>query len=531
MIPQSAIKAFLKAPRDDHRWLKEFSDADLDAALKSIKPLPQLNQGLRKSQKVGFLLGVAYPQFCFWYDMGTGKTVLSLELLRYWWECGKIRRALVFVTSDKAFPTWEKQRSHWNIDIPYIALSQPSSKEKWEALETFKEGLIFITYPAAVNMTTYWVKGKRGKKGGKPKNHMKLDPKLVAQLGKNVDALILDESTRAGHFHSLTTKLCAKLRENVQFCYALAGRPFGREPMMLWSQHHIVDGGETLGETLGLFRAAFYSEQDNPWDPKGFAKDYTFKKKMMPQLMRIVQHRSIAYSAEECGIKSKFIPIIEEVRLPEEASAYYRKVVDNIIAAKGNLQEMKNAFMRMRQLSSGFLGFRNDESGDRVEIGFAENPKLDRLLELIEEMPDDSKAVCFYDFTHTGRCIYHDLKEVGHDPIWLWSGNKNYAADLKMFMGDEACRVAIINNKIGAYSLDGLQVANYCFFVESPVGVLDREQAERRLRRQGQQKVVLQYDLCVRGTLDGKILQFHREGDDILAALRANPKSLLEALK
>lgn len=487
--------------------------------LKALKPPPQINSTLRFHQKLGFLLGTAYPQFCFFYDMGSGKTVLALELLRYWWQCGRLRRALVFVTSDKAFPTWEKQLKTWNIDLPSISLSAGSSVLKWQMLEDFKEGLIFITYPGAVAMTSHRVKSKRGK------NKMQLDPKLVKKLAQSVDAIILDESTKCA-WESLTSKLCAKLCQSAQFCYALAGRPFGRDPTMLWRQLFIVDGGQTLGETLGLFRAAFFSETDNPWAK--YAKDYTFKKKMMPELMRIVQHRSISYSAEECIDVPEFQSIIEEVSLPEEASVYYQKVVDQIIEARGNLELMKNAFLRMRQLSSGFLGFRNDESGERVEIAFAENPKLDRLLELIEAMPDDQGAVIFYSFTASGRRITKELEALGYDVMWLWSGTKDAQGALRKFQSDPKQRIAVINEKVGAYSLDGLQdKASYIYFYESPLGCIDRSQAEKRLVRQGQQRKVFIYDLVVRGTGDSKILQYHREGKELFRELMRNPKGLL----
>lgn len=862
MIPQAAIDAFLKAPRDDHRWLKDLDVLQLDNAIKALKPSPQINSALRLHQKVGILLGTAYPQFCFWYDMGSGKTILALELLRYWWKCKRLRRALVFVTSDKAFPTWEKQLKTWNIDLPFISLSASSSVLKWQMLEDFKEGLIFITYPGAVAMTSHRVKGKRGK------NKMQLDPKLVKQLAKNVDAIVLDEcfpaealvatprgdvpieklvvgeevftsvgvrriksvlrkhssltvllrlnngkeirctpnhpfftdlgwvcagnlkgrylhdfksvqqlrknvpsqkyscceilqstllleveektqlvskvwskncarpklhamwkefsgwfqkkilqssllfrgeqgkisleqkqkassfklrtkvafeqtvsgktcsplrntsleqrssnafgiprafktnisrywtynkrgkpwgkwpsiaktseissfcirpalGTGASHFirpeagwlsnllqgrlsisekeigyrsgwakpywekgqrlqeryqasgirvesvtckeficpidvfsleiedcphfyvegylvhnstkvawDSLTSQLCTKLRKSAQFCYALAGRPFGRDPTMLWRQYFIVDGGQTLGETLGLFRAAFFSETENPWAK--YAKDYTFKKRMMPELMRIVQHRSLSYAAEECIDVPEFQSIIEEVSLPEEASAYYQKIVDEIIAAQGNLELMKNAFLRMRQLSSGFLGFRNDKS-ERVEIAFAENPKLDRLLELIEAMPDDRGALIWYEFTASGRRIADALKALGRDVLWLWSGTKDAQGALRKFQSDPSQRFAVINNKVGAYSLDGLQdKANFAYVFESPLSVIDRSQAEKRLVRQGQQRKVFIYDLLVKGTLDRRILDFHKDGADLLKALRADPRALLE---
>lgn len=527
MIPQAAIDAFLKEPREDHRWLKQLTHKQVDAAIAALRPAPNLNPGFRAHQKVGFLLGVAYPRFAYWYDMGVGKTMLALELLRYWWECGLMRRTIILVTSEKAFPTWEKQIQRWKIDIPYITLGNSPSRQKWAQFEQFDKGLIILTYPGMVRMLSKQVKVK-----GKAKTRLKIDETLLDKFIAGAQALILDESTRAGHHESLISQGCSRIGERMDFCYALAGRPFGRDPLLLWAQYNILDGGDTFGETLGLFRAAFYTAEQNP-HARGkrakYAKDYTFQKRRMPRLMDMAQHRSLAYAAEECIDVPKFVPLIEEVSLPEEAEAYYKKVVEQVIASKGNLQEMKNAFIRMRQLSSGFLGFRNDESGKRVEVAFDENPKLDRLLELLEGLSDDRKAVVFYDFTYSGRKIMESLKEIGRHGIWLWSGTKDSTASLQRFQDRPDCTVAIINNRVGAYSLDGLQeVANYTMFYESPVSVIDREQAERRLRRDGQLRKVFQYDLVTKGTLDRRILQFHREGDDLLKALRINPQLLLK---
>lgn len=524
MIPKAAIDTFLKAPRDDHRWMKRLTHKQIDAALAALNPKVELEPGLRLHQKVCIYLGIAYPQFAYWLDLGTGKTTVILHILRYWWQTGNLTRALIFVKTNKAFPTWEAQIKRWNIDIPYVTL-QDSSHEKWKTLERFKEGLIIVPYPGAVAMTTQRSKNKKGK------IKFRLDPKAIKRLVSGVQALAMDESTCAGHFSSLTSQLCSRLRNQTEFCYALAGRPFGRDPTMLWAQHYIIDGGQTLGETLGLFRAAFYAEENNPWGNE-WSKNYTFKKRMLPKLMDLVQHRSISYDEHECIDVPKWQPILEEVSLPEEANAYYEKVVEAVISAKGNLREMKNAFMRMRQLSSGFLGFRNDDSGAKVEIAFDENPKLERLLDVLSELPDDRKAVIFYDFTFSGRTIYQRLKELELQGIWVWGATKNAAELQHKFQTNPKCRVAVLNSRIGAYSLDGLQeVANYTMFYESPVAVIDRDQATKRLRRQGQKRKVFEFDFVTKGTLDKRILHFHREGGELLQALRANPRELLKELK
>lgn len=520
MIPKAAVDAYLDRTLDSHLWVKSLTDKQLDSAIASLNPPPDLNPRFRLHQKACFLLGVAHPKFCFWLDMGTGKTLLALELLRYWIKCGKIRRALIFVFSDKAFPTWEKQVEEFGINLPVVTLTG-SSEQKWQQLSDLKEGLALVAYPGALYMATTRAQGRGGK------NKLKLDPVKVKRLQNWAQALVLDESTRASG-DSLTFALISQLRKTATVRYALAGRPFGRDPIMLWSQHYLIDDGETLGETKGLFRAAFYTEKQNYWAPNSYAKDYTFKTSMQTKLSEIIQHRSITYAATECIDLPKVVPITEAVSFPEEAEAYYRKVIEQAIEAKGNLREMTNIFLRMRQISSGFVGMKDDTTGERAEIEFEQNPKLERLLELIEEVLEGHGSVVFYEFTRSGRLIVSRLKKLGYKPVWLWSGTKDVKKELELFAKSKR-PVAVVNNKVGAMSIDGLQkVASYDFEFEAPLSVIDWEQARRRLVRDGQKHKVFQYSLQVKGTVDERIREYHAEGEDMFKALLRDPATVLK---
>lgn len=451
----------------------------------------------------------------------TGKTLLSLELLRYWWNCGRLRRALIFVTSDKAFLTWEAQMRRFDIGLPFAAL-EGSSANKWRTLEELGEGLALVTYPGAVAMTVRTVPGKKGKR------RQKIDPGLAADLREWAGGIIMDESTRVGHTN-LAHQLINKIKRDAVCRYALAGRPLGRDPTLLHGQYKLVDDGQTLGETLGLFRAAFFSEHKIPWDRSGRAREYKFCKSMRPDLARMMQHRSIAYSADECIDLPEAVPIAAELSFPVEAETYYKKVVKELIAARGNFRAVESAFLRMRQISSGFIGVRDDLTGDKAEIEFADNPKLDWQLDQLDNLPEGRKAVVFYEFNYSGRRLQEELRSRGIGSIRLWGGTEDHRKELTRFMSRPECEVALVNNKVGAYSLDGLQhVANYTFFYESPVSPIDREQAERRLERDGQEHRVMRYDPVVRGSADRRILQFHAEGEEMMDALVRDPSRALE---
>lgn len=519
MIHPDSIEEFLGQTRTTFEWIKTLNADALEAELRTLNPPPDLPDEVSVHQLACFLLGVAYPQFAFLLDMGMGKTLLMLILIRYWMKVGKVRKALVLVPTNTVVNGWEEQIEQWAPDLPYQLLQGPSSS-KWDAWEALSEGLGVITYQGLALMVS-----EKEKVKGKTRKRFQTVPKLLRRMAASVDALILDESTAVKRKGSLWFRAANAVAKHAQIRYALAGRAFGRDPEDLWAQFYLVDRGASLGDSLTLFRDVFYKKTRGYWT----MFEYKFDKAREPLLAQCIANRSIEYHMEE-GDLPPLVESIIKVRFPEETEAYYQRVVQEVIAAKGNYMLMKNAFLRMRQISSGFLGFRDDETGDKAEVEFDHNPKLDALLEKIEEMPRGRKMVVFYEFTWSGRRICEALKKakIGHE--WLWSGTEDQKRAQRRFKEDPRCTHLVLNHRLGAYGLN-LQSANYHAFYESPVSPIDREQAERRTRRTGQSRTVFQYDLVMRDTVDQRILDFHAEGDDLFNALVRDPSSILEPKK
>jgi hypothetical protein len=519
--------------------MKQLKRDDVLDLINDLRPRPKLWPEMRLNQLVGFYLGVTYGfeaidtggGFSFWMDMGSGKTLVTLELLKYWRQCGELNRALVFVLSHHAYATWERQIERFKIGLPYVSL-EGSSDEKWHALHTFKDGIVLCSYPGAVAMLCDKVPELNRNKQPTGKMKMQLLPKLLTEFRKNVDVLVMDESTRAGHSGSLSNRMCSHIADRVAVRYALAGLPFGREPELLFHQQKIIDGGASFGETVGMFREAFYSKQQNIWSKSSYSFKYTFNKGMTSKFSAMMQHRSITYTEHECSDVPDMVNIVVPVKMRGEQREYYHRASEEILmlAKKGGADyvAIKNSFLRMRQVTSGFLGFKKDDTGERASITFTENPKLDALMEKLVELPDDRKAVVFYEYTYSGKRIVEELNKAGIKCIWLWAGTKNPRKEMDKFMKRPDYTVAVLNTKVGTYSLDGFQeVANYLFYYESPVAVIDRKQGDKRIKRPGQKHRVWCFDLVCSGTVDERILDFHQEGTDLMKAVRKDPKVLL----
>ncbi len=512
MISSIAVRAFLAKERDDYRPYKRFSLKKLERLKIKRAPNAPLWKNLRKHQKVGLLIGAKLNRFAFFYDTGTGKSLLSIAIVRYLSQIGLNKRFIVLVPNKINCYEWVNEVEKHSPSSRVVVLDG-SSEDKWKALN-IKARFYICTYAGFALMACSKVDEiKKKKKTGRKKQ--KPNPAYIRDLIKCFDGMVLDESTCVGNHRSLPYRICKQLAKNDDNAVLLlTGTPFGRDPMPLWSQMYLVDKGETLGKTLGLFRAAFYDQKKNYWG--GF--EYKYKESMSEELNRILAHRSIQYEADEADMPKR-VPIKREVSLPTDAEAYYNKAKQKLLKANGNFEEMKNAFLRMRQISSGFVGYIDDESGEKAKFAFDENPKLDDLMSVISSIREDRKILVFHEFTYSGDLICKRLKEANIKFSRIYGKTDDAEQELRKFKKNKNVRVFVLQNSAGAYGLN-LQIAKYLLIYESTVRPIIRKQIEARIRRYGSKhKRIYVYDFVVRGTYDEKILKFLKEGHDLFKSI------------
>ena len=512
-IRHSAIQKFINRERKDYSYYLRQSDRALNEFAKIHFNLDlNLWNIMRHEQRAGFLAGANTRKFAFFYDMGMGKTLMLISLIRYFWSRGVTKTVLVLVPNKINKGEWVNEIKKYVPDMTHVIL-EGSSKGKWQQIKNAdKPHVIIETYAGLVRMLCKPDKTKKGKARLVP------DRALAKELLEHVQGIVMDESIaivrKKGH-GSLMHRLCAFLAKHSKIAYALNGTPFGSDPTDLWGQMFVIDGGETLGETLGLFRATFFTQKQNNWG----GIDYTFDKTKKALLAKILCNRSIRVTADESTLP-KINMIEKHVVIPEGVQEYYKKAKEDIIAARGSYQETKNAFLRMRQISSGFIGYKDDELGQKAKFAFDENPKLEMLLSLVEQIVPTHKVVIFHEFTFSGDLICRSLREMKINHGRLYGGTKDPERELASFYSDAKCRVFVLQNQAGGFGLDRLKVARYGIYYEAPVGTVLRQQTLRRIRRQGSDHSrVFIYDLMMRGTVDEKIIEAHARGIDLFKAI------------
>lgn len=422
-----------------------------------------------------------------------------------------MRQALVLVPNKVNTAEWAREIRKHSPDTSFKVL-KGSSTDKWDLLRDGAALLTITTYIGMLHMVCIEVPRKGASNKKKKRMKMVPDMKLVKEFAGYFDGLFLDESTSVGNHRKLPFRICRQIAKRVEICIPLSGTPFGRDPTVVWPQMFLVDWGQGLGENLGLFRSALFKEKVNYWS--GFP-EYKFDKKKTGVLRRMLAHRSLRVEADEADLP-RVIPIKKRVSLPEDAREYYRKAKAKLISAKSRF-EKENMFLRMRQISSGFFGYK-DENDEKAKFEFEYNPKLEMLTSILESIRDQYKAIVFHDFIPSGQMICRELKrlEIGH--VWVRGGIKDPGKLRAQFEDDPDIGVMVLNTA-GAFGLN-LQAAKYGIFYESPVPFLLRKQMERRfIRQHSSHSKVFLYDLLVAKTVDEQVLRFHKEGRDLLQAI------------
>lgn len=522
MINPAAVEAFRNRPLNDGHRVKKLSARAVDRRLDRI--LGKFGDGFFLTppylhQKACFLLGARRPGYMLFMDMGTGKTKVALDLIRYRrleWEGDPAVieaeglgapdtrfGALVLVPNVSNVGEWLEQARTHASDLTVIGLTDTMGRSVRENAVAQAWDVLVCTYQGYVSLVC------KRKGGG-----MALDPARAEALESRVTMVVYDESAYLKNWQSLTFRLAKRLLRRSSFRLGLTGTPFNRSPIDLWSQFYAVDGGETLGGTLGIYRAAFFREKPRFWG-RGF--DYVFRERRKDELGRMIRHRSIRYAEDECLDLPGNVRTRHPVDMTEVVRGYYDEVAAKVRAAPDDIEVMKNAYHYFRQLASGYVKVRPKDGSEPQVLAFDPNPKMDALESILKEIPASRKIIIFCWYQTTGAMIAERLTALEAPFVRLYGKSKGKAEIVARFKHDPAVRI-LLASKSGALGLN-LQVANHVIFYEGFDSAIDRQQAERRVRRPGQTRRTYFHDILVRKSVDEKILQAVEAGRSLLAQL------------
>lgn len=312
------------------------------------------------------------------------------------------------------------------------------------------------------------------------------------------DRLLLDE---AQDVKNPTTKRARALRLlPARRRLAMTGTPVENRLGDLWALMDLVNPG-LLGS--------------REWFERTFARPVEAygDERALERLRAIVQPFILRRAKESPEVELELPPITIEkdyCRLTVEQASLYQATVDNwlpriaaheerfgrrgaVLAMLGQLKQVCNHPEMLLATGSPLDG----RSG-----------KLERLVELLEEVPVADKALVFTQYPGFDRLVPHLEQRLGR-AVGFFHGRLNARSReelLERFAHDEGPRVLVISIKAGGRGLN-LPVANHVIHFDRWWNPAVEQQATDRVHRFGQRKHVFVHSLICTGTLEERIDQ------------------------
>jgi len=339
-----------------------------------------------------------------------------------------------------------------------------------------------------------------------------ITPQLFTRMRMKltVDMAIVDEihllTNRKGKgFHALRL-LTAKNR------LAMSGTPARNRVENMWAVLRWVYP-ETTDRSFWRFAAEYFKMEYDPFAGQKIVGELQ-PGRMVSELDCYLQH----YKREQC---CAFHPRGFLDGLPEPSCI--QRTVQLSPAQKKFIKQMENDYVawldenpvvaelpivariRLRQATLGMPSF-----GPEGEITFAddcESPKLDELLNILDEMGDEP-ALVFTSSQKFARVVARRLQAAGIDSF-EWSGHvPQHERDkaLEGFIGGKIRVMVAVTSAFGT-GTDGAQLAaSTVVWLDRSDDRTDVEQAEGRLDRTGQTRQVVSIELIAEGSLDEGII-------------------------
>ncbi len=515
MISKSAVTLYikelqLKCRNSRTSWLKRATFRQVEKATKrfyhpkfSFKTEPYFHQ------LVCFHLGIRFACWMFMLDMGLGKSKIALDIATHYVLTGDVRRVLVVVPTDVNVGSWEDD-APIHCDLPIIG-TYGSVPDKLDTIEDLPDVcVVLVTYPALMHMCSSAV--PINKKG---RTKMLLNRDAVDWVASQFEMVVFDESHYARNHETLLWEVCNEVRRRVSKAYGLTGTPLGSTALDLWAQFKLMTGEETFPGTFEIFRASLF----NAVETNGKFK-WKLRKGSYRIIRSLISLRGIRYSDKEVDDVPETIPQVRNIAWTDEGFEYYKGVGEATFFGEDVPMEMRaRSYHTMRGLASGYMKWL-DESGELFVFELDKNPKWEALLEIYEALPAGRKLIVFYMYLYTGQMLERLFTEQGVEVMRVDGTTKKNHERIRDWQRPSGPRVLVGNcQSIGTGA--NLQVTNYGVFFESTSNPIIRRQAEKRFSgaRQKNYNVAHIIDLCMKGSLEPKILESIAEGVDLFSSV------------
>ena len=362
-----------------------------DAQLKEY-PYPQ--------QIAGCELADRYDRFAFFYDMGTGKTSMALNIVSNKYQ--KYGAKFLIIAPLAVIKTaWMNDQKTYFPDMRILPLHQSFKQDKQK--ELLIEWRARPDYPIRRKLKSRTPHREIREELEQYAQHYIINPELLITKPGIIDkygitGLIMDESAVLKNYHGVTSTIVRERAKNLRFVYLLSGKPAPNNEIEYFSQMKIV-APDMFRFTYGAFATGFCCRDEVGrrivrWPCRSLLAD-------------MVASRSLVVSKKDCLDLLPTKVIIRRVELPSKWRLLYEDLVDNWLASitdeNGQILHYHAEWsiavlMKLRQIASGFVLLESEREGNTIckDLHFE---KVKELLRVLENIPSE-QVIVWCQFKH-----------------------------------------------------------------------------------------------------------------------------------
>lgn len=435
------------------------------------------------------------------FDVGTGKTRTTLEILRHHYNTNKkILRTLIIAPS-AVCPNWVKEFSKFTkVNTNKIFLLNGSLKNRQSIYLHSPDDSIFITNYEAF---AYQEFGRA----------MTLKPPSI---------LILDESHRVKDHKAKRTRAITALSDAMnkyEPChrYILTGTPVLNDELDLFSQFRVLDGGKLLGTNFYAYRATYFFDRNAAMPKQRHFYNWQAKSTTSNLLKEKIKVLAVDAKKSECLDLPPLIRQEVHVELsPEQRKAYDSMKKDFIAFLDSGVATASLALTKVLRLQQILSGHIKQEDGELFR--FKENPRASALFDILSDIKE--KVIIWSIFVEDYHVIKNICDGLGLKYAEVHGGISNKQKEIDSFQNDPSVRVMIANQGAGGVGIN-LTQASVMIYYNRSFSLEHDIQSEARNYRGGSEihEKITRIDLVAKGTVDEAVIKALRDKSDIAAKI------------
>lgn len=459
--------------------------------------------------------------------LGAGKTAVAVEVVR------RMGAQRILVTAPlNTFDGWERHFKMFMPDLPIYRVNTDTEDTVLPRLKAGEQGVWIVgwEYGRGVRRQRTDEHGNKVFKRDSKGKQVKVMDVVRPQLDWSkypLDAVITDESARMANRKSIQSQVVHSSRK-VPIKLALSATPAGNKIEGIWSTLHWLWPGRY--KHFWPWVDTYLIKQPDPW--AAFVIVGEKRKGAVAKSIPVYAKRTEEeVHGELPGVVEHFI----EVDMTPAQTKVYRQFEDEALAwLDGHPVAASIPITKRIRLHQTALAVPTvvEQDGEK-QVTFAEtakSSKIDALLEILSDMPEDEKVLVW---THSKRIIpvvVKRLNKAGHSAAWVMGGQgtqvrENMLADFK----EGSARVLIATVPALGEGVDGLQhVCATEVWLSKIDGLTLNRQAEGRLLRPGQARTINRFVIAAKHTVE-TMSKDGVDGDGQLGRLLAQYEDLRES--